>query len=136
MRSKFSNNIKYILLIIVLSLFIFSTAEAVNINDSFGGQLNKVQAGTQYNQISDPTTALPIYIGILIAWTGILGIIMIVQLVMAGDGYMTAQGDAEKVLNAKKKQKHFIIAAIVIAAGLIIATTIIAIFSNVTGYPY
>lgn len=124
-----------VLVVGMLSLGGGAPVFAQGINDSFGSRLDDVIVGESgYQNIEDPITALPAYVGFLIGWTAVIGIVMLVQLVWAGYEYMTATGDSDKVGRAKKRIRNVVFATILLAAGYIIATFVAYAWGAATGY--
>lgn len=118
-----------------MALGVAAPAFAQGISDSFGSRLDDVLVGDKgYQGVENPATALPAYIGFLIGWTAVVGIVMLVHLIVAAYEYMTAAGDTEKVANAKKRIRNAIVAALLLAAGYIIATLVAYAWGSVTGY--
>jgi len=131
---------KYIflrLLVLIIFSFIFSgtfalVAQAQNIGDAFGDTLNKIPDATGYEKVE--ASILPKQIGLLIGWVGFLGVVLLINLVLAGYEYMTARGQAERIENAKKRIRHVIIAAVIITGMYIAAAFVVYIFASMTGY--
>ena len=78
-------------------------------------------------------SALPTLVGQLInALLGVLGIIFVVLLVYAGFLWMTAQGDAKKVDEAKKMITQAVVGLVIIVAAYAIASFVIGTLVNAT----
>ena len=127
---------KIIFSAIIAFIFFFAVPElkAQNLGDSFGSELNKIPNVTGYEAVDNPAEKLSLYIGGLIAWIGILGVLILSHLVLAGYEFITANGEEEKVNKAKRRIRSVIIAAVVLVSGLIVATFVTTVFSNITEY--
>lgn len=116
-------------------LVIPGVARADVFNDqAFGENLNQILDVSGYESVENPQQTLPLYIGVLIGWTGFIGINMMIQIVLGAYEYMTAHDNAEKVLAAKKRFRNTIYAAIILVSGYILVAVIVGIFGDVTGY--
>ncbi len=74
------------------------------------------------------------FVGAII-WVGpFLGIIFIMQMVMAGYEWMTASGDGKKVEDAKKRIQHAVIGLIIFISLYTLAVFIVTSLMDVAGY--
>ncbi|MDD4332598.1 MAG: hypothetical protein PHT51_00615 [Patescibacteria group bacterium] len=118
-------------------LFCFNVASAAdeNIKDWATG-LNQVASNTSlYNtDVGGKAEDIAKYIGGIIAIAAFLGVIFILNLVLAGYEWMTAGGDAEKAGKARKRIYYSIIALILFVASYVITYFIISSFGGATSY--
>jgi hypothetical protein len=112
--------------------FFVLPASADVFSDSFGNNLSQISNVTGYQDVS--AGHLPVYIGILLGWGAFLGVTIVIQAVLAAYEYMTAQGDSDKVSNARKRIRNVVISGVILAGGYIIAAVVIALWSKYTGY--
>ena len=103
-------------------------------DEGFGTNLNTIATESEYSKITDPQESLSLYMGGLIAWVGMLGIFILIQIFLAAYEYMTAQGNEEKVIAARKRIKNVVIAAIILVGGYLIVSIIIKWTTAFTGY--
>lgn len=111
----------------------FVSAAAVE-DKGFGENFNTVADESEYKKIEDPQQEFSTYLGALIAFTGMLGIFILWQVIMASYEYMTARGDEEKVTNSRKRIKNVIVAAIILVSGYLIASIAVKWGMDFTGY--
>lgn len=111
----------------------YASAAAVE-DKGFGGNLNVIANESEYKQIESPQQEFSVYIGALIAFTGMLGIFILAQILIASYEYMTAQGNEEKVTTARKRIRNVIIAAVILVTGYLISSVIIKWGMDFTGY--
>ena len=111
---------------------IFPASAADVFSEGFGGTLGKITAVTGYKNV--PANYLPTYIGVLIGWTAFLGVTIVVQIILAGYEYMTAQDNEEKVSKAKARIRNVILAGIILVGGYILAAVVVTFWTKFTGY--
>lgn len=117
-----------------LSPLILMPAEAADINNSFGSELNKIiKADSGYTEVNNPIEKLSAHVGLLLGWTTVIGVVMLIHMVLAGYEYMTAHGEPEKILAAKKRVRNVIIATVILIGGLIIDALVVSLWSAITG---
>lgn len=107
-------------------------AAASVFNDAFGSTLSKISGSSGYLDVE--AGYLPIYIGTLLGWTAFMGVTIIVQVILAAYEYMTAQGEEEKVIKAKQRIRNVIISCFILVGGYALATAVIMLWSQFTGY--
>ncbi len=125
--------------IIALFLFSFCFMPAVLATNTasekgFNENLNIVANESEYAPIDNPQKKLAWYIGSLIAFGGLLGIFILIQITIAAYEYMTAQGNEEKVISAKKRIRNVVIAAVILVGGYLLAYLVINWGAEFTGY--
>ncbi len=114
------------------NIFGIMPAAASVFNDAFGNTLSKVSGDNGY--IDVPVSYLPTYIGTLLGWTVFMGVTIILQVIVAGYEYMTAQGEEEKVIKAKQRIRNVIISCFILVGGYALATAVVILWSQYTGY--
>lgn len=87
-----------------------------------------------YNTKGDAGEELAVHIGGLLAWTTLMALPLMIQLVLAGYEWMTASGDKEKANKAKARIKFALIGTIILIMLYLIAFFFIEKFANITGY--
>jgi len=129
---------KFIIISYCLSLLLgvsFYTLAADTAGEKgFGENLNTIADESGYERINNPEESISMYVGILLGWTGFLGVNIIIQIFLAAYEYMTAQGKEDKVIIARKRIKNVIISAIILVGGYLIVSIIINWASFFTGY--
>jgi len=114
------------------NIFRIIPAAASVFNDAFGNTLSKVSGGSGYLDV--PASDLPTYIGTLLGLTVFMGVIIILQVIVAAYEYMTAQGEEEKVIKAKQRIRNVIISCFILVGGYALATAVVILWSQYTGY--
>ncbi|MFH1427885.1 MAG: hypothetical protein ABIG60_05165 [Patescibacteria group bacterium] len=84
--------------------------------------------------IEDPQSRLATYIGSILLILPFLGIIFIIQMIIAGYQWMTANGESEKINKAQQRIFYAIIGLVILAALYLIAYFVISMLSEATGY--
>jgi len=127
------NKIVKLIFLTVLAVFVFlpivSYAGPLTDSDDIIGSMN--DAGRKSGFSVGAQDQLPTMIATIIkAGLGLLGIIFIVLLVLAGFNWMTAAGDEEKVTKAKNTITRAVIGLIIIIAAYAIT---VFVFKNLPG---
>ncbi len=116
----------------VLSLFLMPAVSFAGDATGFSGGLSnattnlasvKAGAGTNYGN-ADLPTLIGRFVSIIL---GVMGIILVVYIIMAGVAYMTAAGDDKKIQKAKDNIKNAIIGMFIILAAYSISTFVISL---------
>ena len=120
----------------MLTLLVAGSAARADVfsEQGFGDNLKQIAEESAYTAIDNPGQTLPIYIAALVGWTGLLGINIFIQVIMAAYEYMTAHDNAEKVMMAKKRIRNVIYSAIILVAGYLLVAAMVAVLGDVTGY--
>lgn len=117
---------------LISSAFKVFPASADVFSEGFGNTLGKITAVTGYKDAS--ADYLPTYIGFLIGWSVFLGVTIVIQVIIAGYEYMTAQGNEERVSKAKQRIFNVILAGILLVGGYILAAVVVTFWTKFTGY--
>jgi len=132
-------NYKIIILFIVLFVALFAVTDfaSAKISD-WEDELIIGADKTEIYEVSDDTegTAGQIakYAGGVLTILPYLGIIFIIQIVIAGYQWMTASGNAEKVEAAKKRIIYATIGIVILATLYLMAVFVIKMLLGATGY--
>lgn len=125
------------IIIFIIGIFLI-TATLVQaqtaVDNAFNQNLNQVSDVSGYEKVDDPNSAMPLYIGGVIAWTSFLGVIMLIQILLGGYEYMTAHDNAEKVLAAKKRIRNAVYAALILVSGYILVAAAIGVAKLATNF--
>jgi hypothetical protein len=90
------------------------------------GRAKNLAGGSGLNTETDAVSIIGVIIN---AALGILGVVMVLLIIYAGYMYLTAQGDDDRVADAKKLIRNAVIGMIIIMLSYVIAGFVI---SNVT----
>ena len=118
----------------IFGVTFYATAADVVKDEGFGNNLNTISTESGYLQIENPQEGLSAYAGSLIAFTGALGVFILIQIFLASYEYMTAKGNEEKVISAKHRIRNVIIAAIILVGGYLLASIVLRWGIVFTGY--
>jgi hypothetical protein len=129
----------FVNLIPLISLmFLIATSAAAKLGD-WGANLSRVKGNSDtgnsmpYSPATGDESDLAIFIGKII-WIGpFLGIVFIIQMVVAGYEWMTAGGDAKKVDDAKKRITNALIGMILFISLYVLSVFIIKGLVTVIG---
>jgi hypothetical protein len=111
-KGSIANSFFLILLIIILLLPFFVFAQGPDIL----GKLSKVGNTSGYNT-ENQSYPLAQVVGMVInALLGLLGVIFVAYIILAGYNWMTANGEEAKVTKAKDTIKHSIIGLIIMVS--------------------
>lgn len=116
--------------LIIISLFIFQTTFAYNFIDNSG--LSQTAGPAGYDLSADEGTlerTLAKNIALVLSFVGVIFVILIIY---AGIIWMTAQGNDEKVNNAKKIMIDSIIGLIIVVAAYAIIYFVLEFILNIT----
>lgn len=130
-------NIKINLLISFVSLLcIFFAGNFVVAGlNSWGSNVESAAKGTQYEtNIGESSAAVAKYVGVLTAWTTMLGITIMIQIVLAGYEWMTAAGNDEKAGTAIKRIQYALIGVIILISMYAFASYLIDRFTEASSY--
>lgn len=119
---------------ILFVILFFSLAHTV----SAAGLLNSGMHSEQYNQTEalkaraglESNNVETVVAGIIKVFLGLLGIIFVILIILAGFNWMTAGGDEAKIEKAKKLMSRAIIGLIIIVAAYAITKFV---FTNLPG---
>lgn len=113
------------LLIMLIISAVFIRPAIILAESQTSDNLNKVGSGLgngPYQEIRKGENDLAGIVGIVIqAFLGLLGIIFLVYIILAGYNWLTAQGDEEKVAKAKETIQRAVIGLIIIIAAYAIS---------------
>lgn len=126
-------NILIVILLLVLPTF-YVSAKFLKSTENIYKQESNFAINAGYEQ-ADATTVAKVVATVIQAFLGLLGIIFIVLIILAGYNWMIARGDEEKVTKAKDTLRRAVIGLIIIVGAYAISYFV---FSNLpwgTGGP-
>ncbi|MEA3398205.1 MAG: hypothetical protein U9R06_00475 [Patescibacteria group bacterium] len=108
-----------LVVILILPYFVFAEQSALERLDAVGAGEGRYSAATE--------TSASEYLGLMVnAFLGVLGIIFIILIIIAGFNWMTASGDDEKLVKAQRTIRRAIVGLLVVAGAYVIQQYIFA----------
>lgn len=120
------------------SFFAFTagTASAVNLNQQEGFKSNEIQNVYGGNVVEGRSDVITIMVRVINAILGLLGIIFVILLLVAGFRYMNARGNDQEVEDALKQIRRAVIGTIIILMSWSITGFVLSKLTDETILPY
>jgi len=135
MKNTFQLKLLSIRILIITSLFIFLSPLALNADilnsdkkDDFQGNVNQIASDSGMSTSESLESIIGTIIRIVLAS---LGTVFLILMFLAGNNWMRAGGNQEKVSKAQKQIQSLVIGLIIILAAYAISYWVSGVFANI-----
>ena len=123
-------SINLIFLSILLCLTLASSAQAALLNQAKQVDFNNTIDNISSSTYDKTTTVNVIVANVIQIVLGVLGVIFMILIFIAGGNWMLANGNEERVQKAKRTIRHLLIGLVLVLGAYVITYTISSVLSN------